>query len=134
MYGSTVLCQKARKLLDWLAAQPPAVFWAFQQAIRRSDLPEGAVDGLVVSDKEMREMVELVNDIPLSEKLALMSCRSVLKAREELKFYTESRDEVVRAGLAMGKTVPMDKSWSTFCLLYAEEVKKVFDKSSFSGV
>ena len=134
MLDTTPPVQKARKLLDWLATQPPEVFWSFQHAIRQDRLQTEVVHGLAVSDKEMRELRERVNDMSLPEKLNLMSCRSVLKAREELQKFYRSRDKLLMsAGLAKGKTMPMDKILVNVCLLSSEEVKKVFEKPSFSS-
>ena len=134
MLDTTTDVQKARKLLDWLATQPPAVFWSFQHAIRQDRLRTEAVHGLAVSDKEMRELRERVNDMSLPEKLNLMSCRSVLKAREELQKFYRSRDKLLMsAGLAKGKTMSMDKILVNVCLLSEEEVKKAFEKPSFSS-
>ena len=134
MLDTTTNVQKARKLLDWLATQPPAVFWSFQHAIRQDRLQTEVVHGLAVSDKEMRELRERVNDMSLPEKLNLMSCRSVLKAREELQKFYRSRDKLLMsAGLAKGKTMPMDKILVNVCLLSSEEVKKAFEKPSFSS-
>ena len=134
MLDTTAPVQKARKLLDWLATQPPAVFWSFQHAIREDRLQTEAVHGLAVSDKEMRELRERVNDMSLPEKLNLMSCRSVLKAREELQKFYRSRDKLLMsAGLAKGKTMSMDKILVNVCLLSSEEVKKAFENPSFSS-
>ena len=134
MLDTTTNVQKARKLLDWLTTQPPAVFWSFQHAIRQDRLQTEVVNGLAVSDKEMRELRERVNDMSLPEKLNLMSCRSVLKAREELQKFYRSRDKLLMsAGLAKGKTMPMDKILVNVCLLSSEEVKKAFEKPSFSS-
>ena len=134
MLDTTTNVQKVRKLLDWLATQPPAVFWSFQHAIRQDRLQTEAVHGLAVSDKEMRELRERVNDMSLPEKLNLMSCRSVLKAREELQKFYRSRDKLLMsAGLAKGKTMPMDKILVNVCLLSSEEVKEAFENPSFSS-
>ena len=134
MLDTTPPVQKARKLLDWLATQPPGVFWSFQHAICQDRLQTEAVHGLAVSDKEMRELRERVNDMSLPEKLNLMSCRSVLKAREELQKFYRSRDKLLMsAGLAKGKTMPMDKILVNVCLLSSEEVRKAFEKPSFSS-
>ena len=134
MLDTTTNVQKARKLLDWLATQAPAVFWSFQRAIRQDRLQTEVVHGLAVSDKEMRELRERVNDMSLPEKLNLMSCQSVLKAREELQKFYRSRDKLLMsAGLAKGKTMPMDKILVNVCLLSSEEVKKAFEKPSFSS-
>ena len=43
MLDTTAPLQKARKLLDWLATQPPAVFLAFQDALRQSRLKTEAI-------------------------------------------------------------------------------------------
>ena len=134
MLDTTTNVQKARKLLDWLATQPPEVFWSFQHAIRQDRLRTEAVHGLAVSDKKMRELCEQVNDMSLPEKLNLMRCRSVLKAREELQQFYRSRDKLLmNTGLAKGKTMPMDKILINVCLLSSEEVKKAFEKPSFSS-
>ena len=134
MLDTTVPVQKARKLLDWLATQPPAVFWSFQHAIRQDRLRTEEVHGLAVSDEEMRELRERVKDMPLPEKLNLTSCRSVLKAREELQKFYRSRDKLLMsAGLAKGKTMSMDKILVNICLLSSGEVRKAFEKPSFSS-
>ena len=127
MLDTTAPLQKARKLLDRLAiaTQPPAVFWSFQHAIRQDRLQTEAVHGLAVSDKEMREFRERVNDTSLPEKLNLLSCRSVLKAREELQKFYRSRDKLLmNAGLSKGKTMALDKILVNLCLLSSEEVKR----------
>ena len=134
MLDTTAPLQKARKLLDWLATQPPAVFWSFQHAIRQDRLQTEAVHGLTVSDKEMRELRERVNDMSLPEKLNLMSCRSVLKAREELQKFYRSRDMLLmNAGLSKGKTMALDEILVNVYLLSSEEVKKAFEEPSFSS-
>ena len=134
MLDTTAPVQKARRLLDWLATQPSEVFWSFQHAIRQDRLRTEAVHGLAVSDKEIRELRERVNDMSLPEKLNLMSCRSVLKAREELQKFYRSRDKLLMsAGLAKGKTMAMDKILVNVCLLSSEEVKKAFEEPSFSS-
>ena len=92
MSDGTVPVQKARKLLDWLATQPPSVTWTFQHAIRQDRLRTEAVYGYVVSDKEMRELVELAERLPLADKLRLTSCHSVLKAHEQLQKFYRSND------------------------------------------
>ena len=134
MLDTTTNVQKARKLLDWLATQPPAVFWSFQHAIRQDRLRTEAVHGLAISDKEMRELRERVNDMSLPEKLILMRCGSVLKAREELQKFYRSRDKLLMsAGLAKGKMMAMDKILVNICLLSPKEVKEAFEKPSFSS-
>ena len=134
MLDTTAPLQKARKLLDWLATQPPDVFWSFQHAIRQDCLQTEAVHRLAVSDKEMRDLMELVKNMSLPERLDLMSCRGVLKAREELRKTYRSRDELLMsAGLAKGKTMTMDKILVNVCLLSSEEAKKAFEEPSFSS-
>ena len=136
MLDTTVPMQKARKLLAWLATQPSDVFWSFQHAIRQDRLKAEAVHRLAVSDKEMRDLMERVKSMSLPERLALdlMSCRGVLKAREELRKTYRSRDELLMsAGLAKGKTMTMDKILVNVCLLSSEEAKKAFEKPSFSS-
>ena len=134
MLDTTPPVQKARKLLDWLATQPPDVFWTFQHAIRQDCLQTEAVHRLAVSDKEMRDLMERVKNMSLPERLDLMSCRGVIKAREQLRKTYLSRDKLLMsAGLAKGKTMTMDKILVNVCLLSAEEAKKAFDKPSFSS-
>ena len=134
MSDSTVDVQKARKLLDWLCAQPASVFWSFQHAISQCGLPKETADRLAVSDKEMRKLVESVKELSLAEKLTLMSCHSVLKAREELLKFYRSRDELtMSAGLAKGTTMSMDKILVNICLLSSEEAKKAFEDPSFAS-
>ena len=134
MLDTTAPLQKARKLLDWLATQPPDVFWSFQHAIRQDCLQTEAVHRLAVSDKDMRDLMELVKNMSLPERLDLMSCRGVLKAREELRKTYRSRDELLMsAGLAKGKTMTMDKILVNVCLLSSEEAKKAFEEPSFSS-
>ena len=131
---STVPVQKARKLLDWLSVQPPAVFWSFQHAIRHSALAAAVVERLVVSDEEMRELSELVEGMSMSEKLSLARSPAVLAAREKLQKFYRSRDELVMsAGLAKGKKMPMDKIMVNVCLLSPEEVREAFEGRSFSS-
>ena len=82
----------------------------------------------------MRELLELVDGLSLSEKLNLMSCPSVNKARERLQRSYQSRDKLLTsAGLAKGKAMPMDKILINICLLSAEEVRKAFKEPSFSS-
>ena len=134
MSDGTVPVQKARKLLDWLATQPPSVFWTFQHAIRQDRLRTEAVHRLAVSDKEMRELIELVERLPLADRLGLMSCRSALKAHEQLqKFYRSNDHLLMSAGLAKGKTMAIDQILVNVCLLSAEEVRKAFEEPSFSS-
>ena len=134
MLDTTTPLQKARKLLDWLATQPPDVFWSFQHAIRQDSLKTEGVHRLAVSEKDMRDLMERVKSMSLPETLDLMSCRGVLKAREELRKTYRSRDEVLMsAGLAKGKTMTMDKILVNVCLLSSEEAKQVFEKPSFSS-
>ena len=134
MLDTTAPLQKARKLLDWLVTQPPDVFWSFQHAIRQDRLQTEAVHGLAVSDKEMRDLMERVKNMSLPERLDLMSCRGVLKAREELRKTYRSRDKLLMsAGLAKGKMMTMDKILINVCLLSSEEAKKAFEKPSFSS-
>ena len=136
MLDTTVPLQKARKLLAWLAKQPTEVFWSFQHAIRQDSLQTEAVHRLAVSDKEMRDLMELVKNMSLPEPLDLMSSvgRGVLKAREQLRKTYRSRDELLMsAGLAKGKTMTMDKILVNVCLLSSEEAKKAFEKPSFSS-
>ena len=134
MLDTTAPLQKARKLLDWLATQPPDVFWSFQHAIRQDRLKTEAVHRLAVSEKEMRDLMELVKNMSLPETLDLMSCRGVLKAREDLRKTYRSRDKLLMsAGLAKGKTMTMDKILVNVCLLSSEEAKKAFEKPSFSS-
>ena len=125
MLDTTTNVRKSRKLLDWLETQPPAVFWSFQHAIRQDRLRTEAVHGLAVSDKEMRVLRDRVDDMSLPEKLSNpMSCRSVLKAREELQKFYRSRDKLLMsAGLAKGKMMSMDNILVNICLLSSEEVK-----------
>ena len=132
MLDTTAPLQKARKLLDWLSSQPPAVFWTFQHAIRQ-DRTE-AIHRLAVGDEEMKELMEFVKGMSLPEKLGLMSSQAVLKAREELQKFYLSRDELpVSAGLAKGKTMPMDKILVNICLLSSEEAKKALENPSFAS-
>ena len=134
MLDTTAPLQKARKLLDWLATQPPDIFWSFQHAIRQDRLKGEAVHRLAVSEKEMRDLMERVKSMPLPERLDLMSCRGVLKAREQLRKTYRSRDKLLMsAGLAKGKTMTMDKILVNICLLSSEEAKKAFGKPSFSS-
>ena len=134
MLDTTAPVQKARKLLDWLATQPPDVFWSFQHAIRQDHLQGEAVHRLAVSDKEMRDLMERVKSMPLPERLDLMSCRGVLKAHEQLRKTYRSRDKLLMsAGLAKGKMMTMDKILINVCLLSSEEAKKAFEKPSFSS-
>ena len=131
---TTTPLEKARKLLDWLATLPSSVFWSFQRALGHDRLRQEAVHRLAVTDKEMRELTEYVQGMALPDKLALMSCRSVLKAREELQKSYKARDELLMsAGLAKGKTMAMDKIMVNVCLLSSEEVKKAFEKPLFSS-
>ena len=134
---TTVPVHKARKLIDWLATQPPDVFWTFQHAIRQDCLQTEAVQRLAVSDKDMRELVELVERMSPSERLGLTCGRSVLKTREELRKSYRARDKLLMsAGLAKGKTMPMDKIMVNVCLLSSEEMtqmKKAFKDPSFSS-
>ena len=135
MLDTTVPLQRARKLLAWLATQPSDVFWSFQHAIRQDRLKTEAVHRLAVSDKEMRDLMERVKNMSLPERLALdlMSCRGVLKAREQLRKTYRSRDELLMsAGLEKGKTMTMDKILVNICLLSSEEAK-AFEKPSFSS-
>ena len=134
MLDTTVPLQKARKLLTWLAKQPAEVFWTFQHAIRQDRLQAEAVHRLAVREEEMRHLMELVKNMSLPETLDLMSCRGVLKAREELRKTYRSRDELLMStGLAKGKTMTMDKILVNVCLLSSEEVKKAFEKPTFSS-
>ena len=134
MLDTTVPLQKAQKLLAWLATQPPDVFWTFQHAIRQDSLQTEAVHRLAVSDKEMRDLMERVKSMSLPERLDLMSCPGVLKAREELRKTYRSRDKLLMsAGLAKGKMMTMDKILVNVCLLSSEEAKKAFEKPSFSS-
>ena len=130
MSDATVPLQKARKLLDWLSSQPSTVFWTFQQAICQSGLPEEDVQHLVVSDKEIRELTDLVKSgMSVSDKLSLTSGRSVLNTRETLQKFYRSRDKLLMsAGLAKGKTMTMDKILVNICLLSTEEVQKAFEE------
>ena len=134
MLDTTTPLQKARKLLDWLSTRPPDVFWAFQHAIRQDRVQTDAVHRLAVSEEEMRELVERVKNMSLPETLDLMNCGGVLKAREELGKTYRSRDQLLMsAGLAKGKTMAMEKILVNVCLLSSEEVKKAFEKPSFSS-
>ena len=129
MSDATVPLQKARKLLDWLSAQPSTVFWTFQQAICQSGLPEEDVQHLLVSDKEVRELTDLVKSMSVSDVLSLTSSRSVLNTRETLQKFYRSRDKLLMsAGLAKGKTMTMDKILVNICLLSTEEVQKAFEE------
>ena len=134
MLDTTVPLQKARKLLDWLSTQPPDVFWTFQKAISQSSLQTYAVHRLVVRDEEIKELMALVTDMSLSDRLGLLSCRSVLKAREELQKSYRSMDELLMStGLAKGKTMTMEQVMVNVCLLSAEEVQKAFEKPALSS-
>ena len=133
---TTTSLDKARKLLDWLATQPSSTFWAFQDALRQERLKTEAIHRLAVSDKEMRELMELVVHMSPSERLDLVSCHSpsVLKAREKLqKTYRSKNELLMRAGLSKGKTMTMDQIMVNVCLLSSEEVEKAFDRSTFSS-
>ena len=133
MSEATVPVNKARLLLDWLAAQPPTVFWTFQHALRNV-LPAEAAAQLMVSDKELRELTNLVQHMSLSETLNLTCSGSVLKTRETLQKFYRSRDTLLMsAGLAKGKTMPVDKIMVNVRLLSLEEVKKAFANPSFSS-
>ena len=82
----------------------------------------------------MKELMEFVKGMSLPEKLGLMSSQAVLKAREELQKFYLSRDELpVSAGLAKGKTMPMDKILVNICLLSSEEAKKALEDPSFAS-
>ena len=117
MLDTTAPPQKARKRLDWLAAQPPDVFRIFLHAIRQDCLQTEAVHRLAVSDNEMRELMELVECMSPSERVGLTCSRSVLKAREQLQKSYQSKDKLLMiAGLAKGKTMPMDKIIVNVCL------------------
>ena len=132
MLDTTAPLQKARKLLDWLTTQPPTTFWSFQRAIRQDRLRTEAVHRLAVSDKEVRELTEYVKCMSLPDKLTLMSCDSVLKAREELQKFYRSRDKLLMsAGLAKGRAMPVEKIMVNVCLLSSEEAKKAFCSTSF---
>ena len=134
MLDTTIPLQKARKLLAWLATQPTDVFWTFQHAIRQDCLQTEAVHRLGVSDKEMRDLMERVKNMSLPERLDLMNCCGVLKAREQLRNTYRSRDELLMsAGLAKGKTMTMDQILVNVCLLSSSEAKKAFEKPSFSS-
>ena len=134
MLDTTAPLQKARKLLDWLTTQPPAVFWSFQRAIRQERLRTEAVHRLAVSDKEIRELTEYVKSMSLPDKLYLMSCGSVLKAREELQKFYRSRDKLLMsAGLAKGRAMPLENIMVNVCLLSSKEAKKAFERTSFSS-
>ena len=129
MLDTTAPLQKARKLLDWLATQPPDVFWSFQHVIRQDSLKTEAVHRLAVSEKDMRDLMERVQSMSLPETLDLMSCHGVLKAREELRKTYRSRDEVLMsAGLAKGKTMTMDKILVNVCLCHPRKRSR-FSKS-----
>ena len=131
---TTVPLQKARKLLDWLSSQPPAVFWAFQHAIRQERLQTEAIHRLAVSEIEMRELMELAEDMSPAEKLSLMGGRSVLKACNELQKYYVARDQLLMsAGLAKGKVMVMDKIQVNICLLPPEEAKTALENPLFSS-
>ena len=134
MLDTTVPLQKARKLLAWLAAQPPKAFWTFQHAIRQDCLQTEAVYRLAVSEKEMRELMGHVKQLAIPEQLNLMRCHTVLKVREQQQKAYRSRDKLLMsAGLAKGKTMTMDKILVNVCLLSSEEAKKAFEKPSFSS-
>ena len=134
MLDTTPPLQKARKLLDWLATQPPDAFWSFQHAIRQDRLQTEAVHRLAVSEKEMRDLMERVKSMSLPETLDLMSRCGVLKAREQQRKTYRSRDVLLMsAGLAKGKTMAMDKILVNVCLLSSDEVKQAFEKPSFSS-
>ena len=130
---TTTPLEKARKLLDWLATQPPAVFWTFQQALRQDNLKSEAVHSCAVSGEEMKDLVELSRRTPLSREPNLSS-PSVLKTCEQLRKSYRSMDTLLMsAGLAKGKTMTMDKILVNVCLLSSEEAKKVFESASFSS-
>ena len=127
---AAVPVQRVSKLVDWLCAQPAAVFWAFQEAIRQSGLPAASVESLVIADDEMTTLADLVKRLSLEERLRLTD-GAVLKARQRLQKSYRSRDELVmNAGLAKGKTMPMDKILVNICLLSSENVKKAFEERS----
>ena len=131
---TTTPLEKVLKLLNWLSTQPPAVFWTFQHALRLDRLKSEAVHRYAVSDEEMKELVGRVMSMSLPEKLNLINCPSVLKAREQLRKSYRSMDKLLMsAGLAKGKTMTMDKILVNICLLSSEEAKKVFEKHSFSS-
>ena len=131
---TTTPCEKARKLLDWLAKQPAKVFWVFQHAIHQDCLQTKADPHLAVDEKEIRELMQLVKEMPLPEQLHLASCHSVLKVRELQQKAYWSRDKLLMsAGLAKGKTMTMDKLLVNVCLMSSEETKKAFEEPSFSS-
>ena len=125
--SATVPVQKARKLLDWLRAQSPVVFWAFQQAIVHSSLPHEAKRALVATRKETREMMSRVEAMSLSDKLSLRYSESVLKARERMQRFYSSRDQLhLCAGFGKGKTLPMEQVAVNVCLLSEGEARAAF--------
>ena len=82
----------------------------------------------------MRELMRFVREMPGSEKLTLIACGAVIKARDDLtKFYCSRDTLLMSAGLAKGKTLPMDKILVNVCLLSSEEAKKAFERPSFSS-
>ena len=125
MSGSIVPVQKARKLLDWLSTQPPTVFWAFQRAMRESS--GAAVPQLLVTEREMKEMMDLVDVLSLSDKLRLSYGGAVFKVREELQSWYGSMDELrLSAGFAKGRTLPMEQVTVNVRLLSEEDTRAAF--------
>ena len=96
MLDTTTPVEKVRKLLDWLATRPSSVFWSFQRALGHDRLRKEAVHWLAlgVTDNEVRELTEYAKGMAMPDKLALMSCRSVLKAREETAQVLQSEGRV----------------------------------------
>ena len=124
---ATVPVRKARTLLDWLSQRTSVVFWAFQQAIIKSDLPSGAKQELLVTERAAKGVMEVVDGMPSSELASLACGGAVLKAREELQSFYRSRSKLrLTSGFSKGKTVSMDKLKVSVCLLSEENAKRAF--------
>ena len=135
----TIICDtavpvvKVRTFLEWLSSQPTAVFWTFQQALCDVGLPARTVQRLAISQSQLKELQALVDDMSVSEKVALTGGHSVMKVREQLQGFYRSRAKLVMStGLAKGKTMSMSKVMVNICLLSQEDLRKAFEKPSFS--
>ena len=137
MLDVTIPLRKVHKLLELLRTHPPAVFHAFHDALGQDCFQSESVHHLALSAEKRRELAEeSARDVPPLEKLHVAGYPgpAVLKASEELrKSYKMSNTVPMNAGFARCKTMTMDEILVSICLLSSEEMKKAFEKPSFSS-
>ena len=130
MSDTTVPVMKARRLLDWLAASPTDVFWAFSRRCVRAVYCTELCDTCLSLRARFGSWEWLVEGMSLSDRLKLSGGWSaVLKTREELRSYYCSRNKLhLSMGFAKGKTMSMEQV--NVHLLSEETAKRAFGPHS----